>query len=125
MPRLSPLIDRYLADLPENQQIPLEKLRFRLHELIPDAEEVFSYQLPTLKKGLDVVSFAAFKNHLSFFVLNSTLLSAYTAELASFKTTRSAIHFTAEKPIPDSLIQALVEQRLAENDDRLKKKVKK
>ena len=61
-------VDDYLARLPEDSRLALEKLRSTIKSVVPDSVEVISYQIPTFKyQGRMLVSYAAFSEHCSFF----------------------------------------------------------
>jgi len=42
-------VDDYLARLPEDSRLALEKLRSTIKSVVPDSVEVISYQIPTFK----------------------------------------------------------------------------
>ena len=109
-------INEYLAQFPENVQIALDELRHTIKEIAPQAEEVISYQIPAFKHHGTLVYFAAYKNHCSFFVGNGSLVGKMKDELQSYKTAKSAIHFTIDKPLPKALIEKIVKSRMAENE---------
>lgn len=89
------VIDDYLATLGEPQREALDRVRRVSREVSPEAEDVISYGMPTLRyDGKYLIHFAAFKNHLSIFP--------------------GTIRFTAEEPVPAAVIQAIVSKRLAE-----------
>lgn len=118
-------IDSYLATLPVDQRVTLEKLRMTIHSAAPKAEEAISYQIPVLKYLGPLVYFAAFRNHLSLFVPGKVLLKTFSAELKPFKTSGATIHFSPEHPLPASLVKKIVKARIADNEARAKKKPKK
>jgi len=60
-------IDEYVETFPEEVQGVLEKMRQTIRKAAPEAEEAISYQIPTFKLNGNLVHFAAFKNHISFF----------------------------------------------------------
>jgi uncharacterized protein YdhG (YjbR/CyaY superfamily) len=60
-------IDEYISMFPTNVKIILEKFRQTIKESAPRAEEAISYQIPTFKLNGNLVHFAAFKDHISFF----------------------------------------------------------
>jgi uncharacterized protein YdhG (YjbR/CyaY superfamily) len=109
-------IDKYLAEVPENYKTVLENLRQKIKELVPDAREVISYQIPTIKYLGSLVGFAAFKNHCSFFVMSKALMESMKDELINYKTATATIHFTPEKPLPDALVTKIVLSRMHENE---------
>jgi uncharacterized protein YdhG (YjbR/CyaY superfamily) len=65
--------------------------------------------------------FAAFKNHCSFFPWDSKTVEQFKEELTGFKTSAGTIQFTPEKPIPNDLLKKIIERRIKENLNKLKK----
>ena len=81
--------------------------------MIPGAEELITYQMPTFKlHGKAVVGFAAFKKHLSFFPFSGSLLAQFHNELGGYTQTKSALHFNSDKLIPDDLVERMVLAKL-------------
>lgn len=117
-------IDEYLTGLPENVIIALEDLRTLIKSVVPEAQETISYQIPTFKYLGSLVGFAAFKNHCSFFVMSPAVTKAFQEELKPYKTATATIHFTPEKPLPESLVTAIVKARITENENQISKKRK-
>lgn len=115
--RLAASIDEYLEALPQEQRIALEKLRKTIKSLVPKAEEVISYQIPTFKYNGKLVAFAAFKDHCSFFPLNSTLIKELSEDLKDYKTAPGTIQFTVNKPLPAALVKKIVVARMKENEE--------
>src|SRR5262245_34994378 len=61
-------IDDYLSRVPPDPRATLEKLRKDIKSAAPKAVETISYGIPTFKyRDRMLVSFAAFKEHCSFF----------------------------------------------------------
>ena len=113
-------IDEYLACVPEPARTTLEKVRAVIRSAVPDAEETISYRMPVFKYKGPLVGFAAFPNHCGFYVMSSTLLKTFKAELEGFETATGTIRFPVDKPLPAALIKRLVKARVAENEKRRK-----
>lgn len=109
-------INDYLVELPEPTQIALENLRETVRRLVPNAEEVISYQIPTFKFRGPLVGFGAFKDHCSFFVMSTTLLDSFQEELKGFSHSGGTIHFQPEKPLPAELVEKIVLERVKMNE---------
>src|SRR4030095_10095004 len=109
-------VDEYLARVPAEQRALLEKLRQTIKAAAPQAEEVISYQIPSYKYHGMLVGFGAAKDFCSFFVMSSTFLAEHKDDLKGFDTTKSAIHFSAAKPLPASLVKKFVKQRMEQNE---------
>lgn len=113
-------IDAYLAALPEAQRLTLQDLRETILAVVPGATECISYQVPTIRWHGNLVHFAAFKNHCSFFPGSSRTLGRYGQELAGYTTAKGTVRFTPERPIPRDVVRRIVEDRVAENEAKAK-----
>ena len=112
-------IDEFLADVPDERRAALEELRKQISAAAPDATEGINYGVPAFKlHGRPLVSFAAAKNHCSFYVQSPAVMRAHAAELKGYETTKGAVHFSPEKRIPADLVTKLVRARIAENEKR-------
>lgn len=65
-------VDEYIDTFPKDVQKNLNKIRQTIKKVVPEAEEVISYQMPAYKTNGYLVYFAAFKDH--------SLLALYSAE---------------------------------------------
>ncbi len=107
-------IDGYLANLPEPQQRALQHLRCQILAEIPEAEECISYGLPAFRiNGKVVAGFGAFKNHLSYLPHSGAVFPSMAEELEGYRHTKSALHFSTQRPLPDSLVRTLLAAKLA------------
>jgi uncharacterized protein YdhG (YjbR/CyaY superfamily) len=108
-------IDAYLAEVEEPKRSTLEQLRRSILRVVPEAEEGISYQVPAFRvEGKVVAGFAAFKNHLSYLPFSGSVLPKLAAELAGYEKTVSALHFPVDQPLPDALVEKLIDLRLEE-----------
>ncbi len=113
------IIDEYIASFPPDVQQKLSKMRAVIHRAVPDAEEAIRYGIPTFRQnGSNLVHFAAFKDHLSFFPTASGV-EAFRKELSSYKLSKGTIQFPLDKPVPYDLVERIVRFRVEET---LKKK---
>jgi uncharacterized protein YdhG (YjbR/CyaY superfamily) len=118
-------IDSYLALVPGDYRAALQNLREIIKGIVPEAEEVITYQIPAFKLHGALVGFAAFKNHCSFFIMHGSLLEMFKDELNDFKIAQSTVQFTPDKPIPTPLIEKMVRAKLAYNIQAAKEKAEK
>jgi uncharacterized protein YdhG (YjbR/CyaY superfamily) len=107
-------IDEYIALFPKDVRNILEALRKAIRDVAPQAEEGISYQIPTYKLNGNLVHFAAFKDHISFFPTSSGI-EAFKVKLKSYKTSKGTIRFPLDEPIPFDLIEEIVMFRVKEN----------
>jgi uncharacterized protein YdhG (YjbR/CyaY superfamily) len=111
--------DEYIAGFPENIQRMLNDLRAVIKKAAPDAEESISYRMPAYKLNGVLVYFAAQTRHIGFYPTSSGV-KAFMHELGSYKTSKGAIQFPIDKPLPLELITKIVQFRAKENSDLLK-----
>ena len=110
-----PRVDAYLAKLPDDQQRPLQTLRRRVAELVPEAVETISYGMPAFKvDGRFFLSYAAWKRHCSIYPIDDALLERHAEAIRGYGRTKGALHFTDAQPLPDVLLEDLIGQRVAE-----------
>ncbi len=108
-------VNNYIANLPLEQQIALERVRQIIKNTVPEAIEFISYKMPAYHCHGMIGGFAAFKNHCSFFPWNAKTIEDFATELKEFKTSAGTIQFTPDKPIPEELLQKILRYRLAGN----------
>ena len=112
-------VEDYLADVSPEARATLEKLRQTIKAVVPNAVEVISYQVPTFKlDGRMLVSYAAFKNHCSFFPASKRVIAAHKAALKGRHSSKGTIQFTVEKPLPATLVRKMVRARIEELEAR-------
>jgi uncharacterized protein YdhG (YjbR/CyaY superfamily) len=108
-------IDEYLAVLSLEQRDELEKLRQIIHKILPKAEECLSYGIPAFRlDGRIVAGFAATAKGFSYLPFSGSTLGTLASELEGYAKTKSALHFTADKPLPSALVRKLLRARAAE-----------
>lgn len=109
-------VDAYLAALPPDQRAALTALRARLKALLPDHLEVMSYAMPGLRqpgpKGKMVVGYAAFARHLGLYPHSGSVIPLI--DCTPFKTSKSGVLFTPDRPLPDVLLHQIIATRQAE-----------
>lgn len=112
----------YLKGFPAKQRAQLKQLQQLIRAVAPQAVESISYQMPAYKlNGKPLVYFGRFKGHLSIFALPSGI-KAFAKELALYKKTKSSVHFSYKKPLPQTLIRKIVKYRVKEVTESAKKK---
>lgn len=116
-------IDEYIASFPGDIQALLEKLRLTIRLAAPDAMEKISYGMPTFYLNGNLVHFAAFKHHIGFYPTPSGI-SAFQGELGKYKTSKGAVQFPLDKPLPLELVKKIVGFRVTENSKKTAKKAR-
>jgi uncharacterized protein YdhG (YjbR/CyaY superfamily) len=114
-------IDEYIATFPPEVQKKLEELRGTIKACAPEAQEKISYQMPAFAlKGI-LVYFAAHKNHIGFYPTSSGI-RAFQHEIAQYGSSKGAVRFPFDRPLPLDLIRAIVRFRVAENQKKTESK---
>ena len=108
-------IDAYLAALDEPKRSTLEVLRNAILEVVPGAEQGLAYGMPAFKvSGRTVAGFAAFKHHLSYMPHSGSVLVVLGDDVAGYETSKGALKFPVDKPLPKPLVRNLINERLRE-----------
>lgn len=107
-------IDEYIASYPPEIQEKLQSLRIVIRETAPMASEKISYGMPTFYLYGNLVHFAMQKAHIGFYPGPSGV-SEFADELKGYKTSKGAIQFPINKPIPFDLVKKITVYRVEEN----------
>jgi uncharacterized protein YdhG (YjbR/CyaY superfamily) len=108
-------IDDYLEQLDEPKRRTLQSLRKTIVSIVPEAEQGMAYGAPAFRlHGKVVAGFAASKNHLSYLPHSGSVLSQLPDDVAAYTTSRGALQFRVETPLPKALVKKLVHVRLRE-----------
>ena len=110
-------VDEYLAALPEPAKGTLTELRRMIRELVPEGTtERIAYGMPTFFYRRGLVGYAAFEKHCGFYPMNPDVIVKFAVELAKYPTSKGAIRFAVDKPLPAQVVRKLVMTRVAENE---------
>jgi uncharacterized protein YdhG (YjbR/CyaY superfamily) len=108
-------VDAYLATLEEPKQATLRDLRKTIVGLVPDAEQCISYGMPAFRlRGEVIAGFAAFRNHLSYFPHSGSVLAALGDDVAGYVTSKGALQFAIDTPLPEALVSRLIAVRISQ-----------
>ena len=108
--------DAYLTGLPSDQRYALQSLRETLARLLPDHIETLSHAMPGFRqpgpKGKMVAGYAGFKHNLGLYPHSGSVIPKI--DCTPFKTSKSGVLFTPERPLPEVLIRQILTLRQAE-----------
>lgn len=107
-------IDEYIAAFPPDIRKVLRELRATVRAAAPGAGEKISYGIPTLTLNGNLVHFAAFEDHISFFPTSSGV-RAFRRELRPYALGKGTIRFPLGTPLPLGLIRRIVRFRVGES----------
>ena len=102
------VVTEYIDRLSGPENIALTKLRSLVYEIVPTAEDAYSYGVPTYRyKGKYLLAFAANKKFMSIYP-GADAISVFKKELEQFKTSKGTISFTPDNLLPDELVRNIV-----------------
>lgn len=113
-------VDEYMAQLPDDRRVVMERLRSTIRSAAPDATEVISYNMPAFRlDGRFLVSYEAFKRHYSLFPWNDGMVEELGPEMKPYAVGKGTIRFPADKPIPFELVTRIVKIRNREVGEQI------
>ena len=111
---LPPAVAAAFEQSPSPQRETMLVMRERILSVVPDADEVIKYKMPTFV--IDDVPFAgllAHTKHVGYYPYSGSVLSQLPEVTDRYPTTKSAIHVPVDAPLPKTLIKKLIRTRLA------------
>jgi uncharacterized protein YdhG (YjbR/CyaY superfamily) len=120
-------VEEYLSRVPEPARSTLELVRAAIRSAVPSGTtEVISYGMPAFRYEGVLVSYAAFKDHCSFFPMSAVLLDEFAEDVKNYRTSKGTLHFPLDKPLPAALVRNIVRIRVMQNEGKaLKRKAAK
>lgn len=107
-------IDEYIAQFEPAIQDRLQAMRNAIRRAAPDAGEKISYGMPAFVLYGNLVHFAAMKHHIGFYP-GASGVEVFKNRLAGFGTSKGAIRFLWNQPLPLDLVDEIVRYRVHEN----------
>ena len=92
----------------------LLEMRNRILSIVPDADEVIKYSMPTfIVDGEPVCGLLANKKHIGYYPFAGSVLAKFPDVLEKYKTTPGALHVPLGEPLTKALITKLIRARQA------------
>lgn len=107
-------IDAYLVPLPPAQREALEDLRRQILAAAPGAVECISYGLPAFRRRGVLVWIGAAKAHCALYPGGQ--VAEFQDRLADYETSKGAIRFHPDQPLPPDLVRAIVARRVEQDE---------
>lgn len=105
-------VDSYIAQFPKEVQLILQKIRELVKQLLPEATESITYDIPTFKIGEHtIVYFGAWKSHIGFYALEPQDSDLHQ-EVEKYLAEKGTIKIPLDKEIPYDLISRLIEDKI-------------
>ncbi len=118
-------VDAYIQSFPADIQEKLQAVRSAIHTAIPQAQEKISWQMPTYYFKGNVVHFAAHTRHIGFYP-GASGIEVFKTDFAAYKSSKGAVQFPFNEPLPLELIARVAIYRAEENSrEELVRKEKK
>lgn len=109
-------VEDYFADASDAHRAELQRLRALVKRTVPEAVEQISYGMPAFKyKNKPLFYYGAFKNHISVFPTPGPIVDLGD-QIDQYKTGKGTLSYSVDKPMPDSIIFALLDARKAHID---------
>ncbi|HVY75556.1 MAG TPA: DUF1801 domain-containing protein, partial [Puia sp.] len=89
-------------------------LRQTIKQAAPKATETISYRMPAFRQNKVLVYYAVHKEHIGFYPTSDPIVH-FRQELEQYNTSKGAIQFPIDKPLPLALIKKIVKFRLEED----------
>ena len=108
-------VSKYYSNIPKSSKAQLESLRKIISDLLPSSNEEIHYGIPTfVMDSKNIVGIGGWNNFVSIYPYGSALITKFKNDLKSLKTTKGAIQFELDTPLPEDLIKKIVASRLKE-----------
>ena len=104
---------KYFDDLPESQSRALLELRRHILTLLPTADEIIKYNMPTyVVDGKPICGILANKKHIGFYPYSGSVLNQLPQISENYVTTKGAWHIPYDMPLPKSDIDLVINFKL-------------
>lgn len=106
-------IDEYLENVEPSKRKELERIRVLAREIVPGAQEVISYGIPTLTfAGKPFLGFDARAKHVGIYPFSGHVIPTLADFLGDYGFSKGALRVPYERPIPKSLLRKIIACRL-------------
>jgi uncharacterized protein YdhG (YjbR/CyaY superfamily) len=109
------VIDEYFQKVEPIRRRQLERIREIAKQVVPNAQEVISYGMPTLEyKGKPFLGFNAHVNHIGIYPYGGEEIEVFKDKLSGYKYgfSSGAIRVPYDKPFPESLLKKIIKYRI-------------
>lgn len=108
-------VDDYIAAQPPESQAVLHAVRRLVRQVLPDAVETISYQIPAYRtQSGPVIYFASWKRHWSLYPAPKDVREKLGDRLSAYEIEKGTIRFPLDAAIPEALVREIVSLRAAE-----------
>lgn len=97
-------VDEYISTFSDDVQMRLKHMRAAIKQAAPQLTETIKYAIPTFTLHGNVVSFAAWKKHISFYPVPIGV-EAFKKALEMYQASKGTMKFPMDEPLPIPLIK--------------------
>jgi uncharacterized protein YdhG (YjbR/CyaY superfamily) len=106
-------VDKYIEKFPDKVKERLREIRRVIFEVAPNVIEGISYGMPAYGLGGKwFVYYAGYKKHIGFYP-KAEGITVFKEKLTDYKTSKGAVQFPFNKPLPLELIREIVSYHVA------------
>jgi len=103
----------YYASAPSTHKKTLLEMRTRILEVVPLADEIIKYAMPTfVVEGVEVAGLMFHKNHIGYYPYSGSILNKFPEICAKYKTSKGALQMPIDKPLLKGEVKKLIKARL-------------
>lgn len=108
--------DEYFSRLTEDRVPEMQRVRAAILDTFPGIEETMAYGMPTygFAGGEQLLALASQSGYMNLYLCDLDMASKFGAEIKAAglpKCGKSCVRFTAKRPIPEGLLQTMLESR--------------
>lgn len=108
-------VEQYLDRIGEPFGSALRVVRDRIAAIVPEAEQVISYRVPTFRVGgAGLVALSATAKDCSLLLMSPPAAAELAASLTEGTITGATLHFPPDAPLSEETLRAVIAVRLRE-----------
>ena len=107
-------VDDYLAGLPDGaERAELERLHGLITGHLAGVGQATSYSMPCYTyRGLPIAAIILRRKHIAWYPYSGSVLVEIAEQLSGYSHSAGTLRFTAATPLPDRLVQRLLDVRM-------------
>ncbi len=110
-------IAEYIHAAPKESRRKLREMRACIRAAAPGASESLKWSMPSFSYKRMLVAYAGYKHHIGFYPTPSAVRE-FARDLSGYVTSKGAIQFPLDKPLPLVLIRKITEFRVRESIEK-------
>ena len=113
MKKIPRAVASYYASAPATHKETLLEMRTRILEVVPLADEIIKYAMPTfVVEGVEVAGLMFHKSHIGYYPYSGSILNKFPEICAKYKTSKGALQMPIDKPLLKGEVKKLIKARL-------------